>query len=182
MYRSHQPHKEPVALAFDENSDPEAKNLGKVLTELASRKQRFVAAAASFRAMFDQAMVRTGAARVQAGWAASIRVRQYVDERCYYAPGQHGTERTLSLFLLPPPLDGDFFEGAYIQPGGVHPAIYVVPTLTTAPARWLLQTSGSELTSEMVEDLFRATFSDDIEAVQRLGPLYSFGRVAMPTA
>lgn len=177
MYQSRQA-LDLVSLAFDEQSEPEAKNRGKVHPEPVSPHQRLLDAMASLRAMFDQAMVRTGAERVRAGWVAPIRVRHYADQRCYYAPGQHGTERTLSLLLLSPSVAGDFFEGASIQPGGTLRGIYVVPSLTTLPIRWLLQPSGKELTSEIVEDLFRATFSDDAEAVKRLGPTYGCDRVA----
>ena len=130
--------------------------------------------------MFDQAMVRAKRARAREGWSSVIGERHHVGERCYYAPAPHGAERTLRLFITLPLLGGDLFGGAYVKPGGAHSAIYLMPAIDPEPARWLVEVSGEELTAPMIDDLFRATFSDDVDAATRLGPLYGFDLFATP--
>jgi hypothetical protein len=147
---------------------------------LISRRLQIVEAVASLENLFDEATARANTARASAGWSAPFKSRYQPGGRCYYTPGQHGLERTLSLHVSMPLRDGELFGGAYITPGGARSSIYVVPVIDAEPVRWDVQVSGCELTGEIVADLFLATFGEDASAARRLAPFYGFDLFASP--
>ena len=119
----------------------------------------------------------------------SITLEHQVGERCYYTFGQHGKERTLSLFIALPLLDGDIFGGAYIQAGDARSPIFVVPVLNVDPVRplvdaepilWIVQASGAQLSEAIVYDLFLLAFNDDTDAAKRLKPHFGLDLFATP--
>jgi len=172
---------QPVVPEAEEAAEQIPKNRGKIRLEPASRKEKLIEAGILLVTMFDQAMVRANRARARAGWAAAISLRQQPrGARCYFAPAQHGGERTLVLFIALPLLDGDLFGGAYIRPSQAHSAIYVVPVIDAETPRWLVQASESELTTAVIDDLFQSTFSDDGDAATRLAPHYGFDLFTTP--
>jgi hypothetical protein len=145
-----------------------------------SRQFRLIEAVTLLGNLFDDAMARANKVRACAGWSVPIRFRHQVGGRCYYTAGQRGLERTLALYISVPLRDGDLFGGAYIKPGGVLSAIYVVPSIDTKPAHWNMQVTNSALTCAIIDDLFRATFSEDVDAAHRLAPMYGFDLFATP--
>jgi hypothetical protein len=147
---------------------------------LISRRLQLVEAVTSLENLLDEATSRANTARASAGWSAPIRLRHHQAGRCYYTPGQHGHERTLSLHVSVPLRDGELFGGAYITPGGARSAIYVVPVIDAEPVRWEVQIAGCTLTGATVDDLFLATFGEDAGAARRLAPFYGFDLFASP--
>jgi hypothetical protein len=170
----------PMVYDADVTSETVAKHLG-IAPEAADTHQLHVFRAGTCLVrMFEQGMARVNQKRLWAGWPTAIRVRRDQGARCYYCPGQHGVERTLWLSIALPLRDGHLFGGAYIKFGGAQKAIYVMSAVDTEPTRWLVQSSGAELTPSIVDDLFQAAFSDDADAATRLAPLYGFDLFATP--
>jgi hypothetical protein len=157
------------------------KRQGNLRLEPATRKEELMKAGILLVTMFDQAMIRANHLQAQTGAGTAIRLRHHRQEaRCYHASAPQGEERKLVLFISLPLEDGDLFGGAYIRPSCAQSALYVLPKIGAEAPRWLIQESGAELTPAVVDDLFRATFSDDADAALRLAPHYGFDLFTTP--
>jgi hypothetical protein len=173
-------HHLPTVYEVEKTTEKVPPNQGTIQSQRDSRKEKLIEAGIHLGTLFDHGMARVNLARARAGSATPIRRQHEQGARYFSAPAPHGGERRLALFIALPLHDGDIFGGAYIRLSCAKSAICVIPSIDAETPRWLAQASGTELTIAVIDDLFQATFSDDVDATRRLAPLYGVDLFATP--
>lgn len=122
-------------------------------------------------ALFDDACTEANQALEAAGVPIRISMQHGCGERRYAAPAAEGVERSLSILVTLPVINGEVQGGASIGSSQSRLSVDLVPEIDRGGTYWIVVASGTRFTARIVHDLFLSTFTDDPEATYRLSPL-----------